>query len=152
MAPYADTYPMHSGARWVLTICGILFCITIVLSPIGLILIIGVRRARIEIGDGEIREHSTFRVKKRLSAENAERIGLYIAPLPGGIAGWLARKKVGGAAGVNLCWKDRNGKTRWMLVAQYEEMDEIIDRAKEMTRLPLEELSMGLMGVKWRED
>lgn len=141
---------MHRGARRVLAASGLLMCLLVFLLPFGLWILLSLRRARVEVSDGLIEEKNALRCKRRLAVEDVQRLGVYYAKAGhGGVTGAMVRAKLGGDQGANLCWQDRQGRTRWICVSLYERPDEILNAARSMTGLELEELSMGFFGVKW---
>jgi hypothetical protein len=139
------TFPMHPGARRVLAASG---CVLLLIPPIGLYYLLRSRRVRVEVTRDRIAERSLSGTHNELRAGEVDRLGLYVAPLPGGAAGAGVRLKVRGNVGINLCWRS-GGRTRSILLSLYDEPDTILAAAREMTGLPVEQLSMGFWGVRW---
>ena len=80
------------------------------------------------------------------------RLGVVRVPIIArGIGGMLARKKVGGDEGVNLCFQTRAGKTRKFIASQYDRWEELINDVARRTGKQPETLKMGLWGPKWDE-
>lgn len=130
--------------------CGIMMCILVCLLPFGTWILLSLRRARVEVSAGLIEEKNALRTKRSFVAEEVQRLGVYYAEAGhAGVTGVVIRAKLGGDRGANLCWQDVRGKTRWICVSLYEEPDDILDAACDMTGMELEELTMGFFGVKW---
>jgi hypothetical protein len=145
-----SVHPMHRGARRALAATGILMCVLVFMLPFGVWILLSLRRARVEVSDGLIEEKNALRCKRRLVAEEVKRLGVYHAEAAhGGVTGAVVRAKLGGDVGVNLCWQDRRGKTRWICLSLYERPEDVLDAAQDMTGVELEELSMGFFGVRW---
>ena len=65
-----------------------------------------------------IEEKNALRCKRRLVADEVRRLGVYSAEVGhSGVTGAMVRAKLADDRGVNLCWQDARGKTRWICVS-----------------------------------
>jgi hypothetical protein len=145
-----NDYRFHSGARMALNVAGVLCLITIVGIPFGIWILMRVAGARVTLHDGglEARALGTTRV----DYADVTRFGVLRVPIIArGIGGALARKKVGGDEGVNLCFQTRAGKTKKFIVSQYENWEELVAEVGRRVQKKPEELKMGVWGPKWPE-
>jgi hypothetical protein len=138
----------HAGARSALKITAILCCITIIGLPFGLWLWYRVTSSRLVVDATGVTARALGTV--RVEFADVARLGVLSVPIvAGGIAGVLARRKVGGDAALHLCFQTRAGKTRRFMVSMFDRHEEVAAAIAQRLQLPLETLSMGLMGPKW---
>lgn len=141
-------YPMHGGAKLAYNIVGVLLVLLVITIPFAIWVFIGTSRARLELTGNELISRAFL--TKRWSLPNLRRLGVVTVPIVArGIGGALARKKVGGREGVNLCAIDDRNRKLKLLVSMYDRYPELINNVSHMTRLPVETLRMGAFGVKW---
>ncbi len=143
-------YRLHDGARTALLALGVLLCLLVVSAPYGLWVLSRLRRGRVEITEDEVVANQVMHLEMRVRLSDIRRVGVMIVPVVArGIGGYLARKKCGGRASVNLCLQDASGKTRIFMASMYEHHEEIIQRVAIETGRPLETLTMGFVKPKW---
>ena len=129
---------------------GILLFILIITIPVGIFIIIMVSRARVEV----TREGLTAKAigTKFFRFSEVRRLGVCRAPIHArGIGGALARKKVGGDVGINLCFLMGPKKTKVFIVSMYENYQQIIDQVASILGKPVEEVTIGALRLKWPE-
>ena len=144
----AVVYPMRPAARRIYAVSG---GGLLMIPPLGAYYLLRSRRARVEVSAAGIAERSLAGTHASLRPGEVKRIGICRVPLPGGLGGAGARVRVGGDVGVNLCWKNARGRTRSICVSMYEGADGIVDAARRMTGLPVEEVRMGFWRLRWPE-
>jgi hypothetical protein len=146
----AREYPFHAGAKSALTVAGVLTMLLIISIPIGIWILIRTAGAKVILHA----EGLTARALGTVHVNYAEvaRFGLLRVPIvAGGIGGALARKKVGGPEGINLCFLTKSGKTKKFIVSQYENWEEIVAEVGKALQKQPEPVGMGLFGPKWPE-
>jgi hypothetical protein len=145
-----NEYPFHSGARMALNVAAVLCMILIVGIPIGIWIMIRVSGAKVSLDDKGITAKGLGSL--HVDFTDVSRFGVLRVPIIArGIGGMLAKKKVGGDEGINLCIMTKAGKTRKFIVSQYEKWDEIIAEFGNRCGKKEETLKMGVFGPKWPE-
>jgi hypothetical protein len=142
--------PFHDGARSALRITAILCLITCIGIPFGIWLLYRVSTARLTIDANGLTARTEFKTV-RVAFADVERVGvLRVAIIAGGIAGVLARKKVGGGDAIHLAFRLRGGASKMFMVSMFEGHEQIVsDLARGLNR-PIEPLQMGLWTApKW---
>ncbi|MEW6434158.1 MAG: hypothetical protein AB1730_21875 [Myxococcota bacterium] len=144
-------YPFHKGARTALIVTGVLLCVLCITFPVGLYFIWRVLKGGVTMTNSGV-------VVKGLTNDSFEfadvqRLGLLKVPMVGrGIGGTLANMRLDNMGyGLNLVVKLRNGKERKFLLNQFERHQELTERITKASPVPVEELTMGLLGPKWPE-
>jgi hypothetical protein len=150
--PAAPTWPLvyrlHAGARSALNIAGGLLVLLVITIPIAILIFMRTAAARIELSPEELVFRNLF--SKRVKLGTMRRLGWLSVPVVArGIGGALARRKVGGPAAIHLCSIDERGKKFNVPVSMFERYQEIIQQVSALTRLPVEEVKMGVFGPKW---
>ncbi len=141
-------YPFQKGARTALKITGILCCLLIIGIPIGIWIII-------RAGGGKVILSGQGVVAKALGTtqfaySDVARLGVCRIPIPAkGIAGALARQKVGGNEAVRVQIIDTKGRKRGFIVSSYDKWDEIMMKISERTGKSYEKVEVGAFGMKW---
>ena len=139
---------LHPGARSALTVAAVLCMILIVGIPFGVWILIRVSGGKVSFDDRGLTARALGSL--RVDFADVTRIGLLRVPIVArGIGGALARKKVGGNEGINLCFQTRAGKTKKFLVSQFEHHEEIVAEAARRVGKPVETLKMGLISPSW---
>ena len=122
----------------------------IVTIPIAIGIFISAARGRIELMHDAIVVRGLWAT--RIPLTDVQRLGVLHVPVVGrGIGRALARKKVGGSVGVNLCVMNSQGKTRKVLASMYENYQDLISRTQHIVHRPIETVQVGLIGPKWGE-
>jgi hypothetical protein len=143
-----SVFPMHGGAKTALVVVGVLLCLLIITIPVGIYIIIRVQGGRVELTRKALVARSIGTV--RIPLDDVARVGICkVAVVGGGVGGALARKKVGGDEGVNLCVMDRRGKTRKFIASMYERHEELCAEVSSLTGKPLETVTLGAFSLKW---
>jgi len=140
-------FRFHKGARIALRVVGVLCLLLVVAAPVGLWILWRVSRAKLSITPGGVSASALTTVDFEFA--EVERLGVCKVPIVArGIGGALARYKVGGDAGINLCVMLRNKKKRQITVSMYEDYQTALDAVSTAVGRPYEELSIGLLGIK----
>lgn len=143
-------YRLHAGARMALNVTAVLCMITIVGIPFGAWLLWRVSTGEVVLDDQGLSARALG--STRVAFADVARFGILRVPIYArGIGGALARRKVGGNEGVNLCFQTRAGKLRKLTVSMYERSDEILaEVVRRLERQP-EPMKMGLWGPVWQK-
>jgi hypothetical protein len=145
----ATIYNFHSGAKTAVTVVGVLLCVLIITIPIGIYIIIRASGGRVEVTQEGLTAKSIGTKKFRFS--EVSRLGVCHAPVQaGGIGGALARKKVGGDVGVNMCFMVGK-KTKVFIASMYENHQQMFDQVSQILGKPVEEVTIGALKLKWPE-
>jgi len=145
----ATIYNLHQGATSALTIVGVLLCILIITIPVGIYIIVRVRGGRVEVTQEGLVAKAIGTKKFRFSEVN--RLGVCHAPvIARGIGGALARKKVGGDEGINMCFMIGK-KTKVFIASMYENHQQMFDQVSQILGKPVEEVKIGALRLKWPE-
>lgn len=145
----ATIYNFHSGAKSALTVVGVLLCVLIITIPLGIYIIIRASGGRVEVNQEGLVAKSIGTKKFRFNEVN--RLGVCHAPVQaGGIGGALARKKVGGDVGVNMCFMIGK-KTKVFIASMYENHQQMLDQVSQILGKPVEEVTIGALRLKWPE-
>lgn len=139
------TVLLRPGAKRLFAILGILCCLLVFLLPMGVVLLVMAFRSRVELDDDSLTAVGLRTVTMRRG--EVERVGVLRVQ----IRGLLLRIKVGGGEGVNLCWIDRAGQSRRVLLSTFERCGEILAHAAGLAGCPVETLTVGALGPKWPE-
>ena len=146
----SSEYRLHAGARMALNVAGVLCLITILGIPFGIWILMCVAGARVTLDDQSLVAKALGTT--RVDYADVTRFGVLRVPIIArGIGGALARRKVGGNEGVNLCFMTRAGKTKKFIVSQYDKWEEIVAEVGQRVQKKPEELKMGAWGPKWPE-
>jgi hypothetical protein len=143
-------FPLHKGARSALRIAGILCILIVMAAPFGIWIIW-------RVANGKISLTKTGLVASALGSTafefaEVQRIGICMVPIVArGIGGALARQKVGGDAGTNICVILKSGKKKQLTISMYEDYKTAMELISTGVGQPYEELQMGVFGVKWPE-
>jgi hypothetical protein len=140
--------PLHKGARSALRIAGILCILIVMAAPFGLWILWRVARGALTLTDKGV----TARALTTVAFDFADvaRLGVCLVPIvQRGIGGALARQKVGGDAGVNVCVILKSGKKRQITISMYEDHQTAMDIISKAVGKPYEQLEMGVFGIKW---
>src|SRR3954449_9549146 len=106
-----EEYPFHAGARMALNVAAVLCMILVVGIPIGIWIMVRVSGAKVILDDKGLTAKGLGSLRVELA--DVARFGVLRVPIIArGIGGALARKKVGGDEGVNLCLQTKAGKTK----------------------------------------
>jgi hypothetical protein len=139
---------MHGGAKLAFYVTGALWCLLIVTLPIGVWMIMAASRARVEMTDDTLVVRNFWTI--RIPYAEMHRLGtLRVRVVGHGILAYLVRKKVGGPIAVNFCAMNLQGRTRKFLASMFENHEDFIARASQIAHRPVENVSFGLVGVKW---
>jgi len=145
----ATTYNLHKGAKSALTVVGILLCILIITIPVGIYIIVRISGGRVEVTQEGLTAKAIGTKKFRFSEVN--RLGVCNVPIIArGIGGALARKKVGGDVGINMCFMIGK-KTKVFIASMYENHQEMFDQVSKILGKPVEEVTVGALRFKWPE-
>lgn len=145
----ATIYNLHKGAKSALTVVGILLCILIITIPVGIYIIVRVSGGRVEVTQEGLVAKAIGTKKFRFSEVN--RLGVCHAPVQaGGIGGALARKKVGGDVGINMCFMIGK-KTKVFIASMYENHEQMFGQVSKILGKPVEEVKIGALRLKWPE-
>jgi hypothetical protein len=145
----ATIYNFHSGAKTAVTVVGVLLCVLIITIPIGIYIIIRASGGRVQVTQEGLTAKSIGTKKFRFS--EVSRLGVCHAPVQaGGIGGALARKKVGGDVGVNMCFMVGK-KTKVFIASMYENHQQMFDQVSQILGKPVEEVTIGALKLKWPE-
>lgn len=141
-------YPLHKGAKTAFTITAVLCILLCVSAPFGIYIL--VRKARGKLSIGERGVEATALGSRRFDFAEVARLGVAHVLIPArGIGGALAQQKVGGSHAVNVYVLLKDGRKRSFTASMYENYQEAIDQISRACRLPVEQLTIGLLGVKW---
>ena len=144
-------YPFQKGARFALNITGVLCILLIIGIPVAIWIFVRVAGAKVIVSAQGV-------VAKGLGTTQfaygeVARLGVCRIPIPAtGIAGVLARKRVGGDTAVRVQIIDVRGKKKGFIVSSYEKADEIMAKISERTGKTYEIVQVGAFGMKWPED
>jgi hypothetical protein len=145
----ASIYNFHSGAKTAVTVVGVLLCVLIITIPIGIYIIIRASGGRVEVTQEGLTAKAIGTKKFRFS--EVSRLGVCHAPVQaGGIGGALARKKVGGDVGVNMCFMVGK-KTKVFIASMYENHQQMFDQVSQILGKPVEEVTIGALKLRWPE-
>jgi hypothetical protein len=145
----AIIYNFHSGAKTAVTVVGVLLCVLIITIPIGIYIIIRASGGRVEVTQEGLTAKAIGTKKFRFS--EVSRLGVCHAPVQaGGIGGALARKKVGGDVGVNMCFMVGK-KTKVFIASMYENHQQMFDQVSQILGKPVEEVTIGALKLRWPE-
>lgn len=145
----ATIYNFHSGAKSSLTLVGVLLCVLIITIPLGIYILIRASGGRVEVTQEGLTAKAVGTKKFRFSDVN--RLGICHAPIhAGGIGGAMARKKVGGDVGVNMCFMIGK-KTKVFIASMYENHEQMFDQVSKILGKPVEEVKIGALRLKWPE-
>lgn len=147
----ATDYPMHKGARTSLYVVAgllVLLCVTI---PFAVYVFIRVRSAKVRVTSSGLTARGLMTTE--VPFDQVERAGVLRVPLVArGLGAVLARMKLDNMdEGVNLVFRLRGGKDVKVLVNQFENHRELVERVRGAVRVPLEDIKMGTFGWKWPE-
>jgi len=143
-------YVMHKGARSALKIAAFLVMLLVITLPLGIWWFIKVGGARVELRPDTIQANGLTNMT--VPVADIQRVGILRVPIVAkGLGASLAKAKVGGNEGVNLCMQLRNGKTKKFVASMYENYEDIFTSVSELTGLEMETLKMGMMGPKWQD-
>ena len=145
-------FPLHSGARSSLKVAAVLLILLVFTAPLGIWILVRVSRGDLTIGAAEARGISVSGMGQvSVPLAEVERLGIARVPMMsgGGIGGALARRKVGGAEAVNLCFVLRGGKRRMICASMFEDHERAIEAIAARTKREVEAFEVGLFGVKW---
>lgn len=147
----ATEYPMHKGARtslYVVAALLVLLCFTI---PFAVYIFIRVRGAKVRVRSSGLEARGLLTTE--VPFDQVERAGVLRVPLVArGLGAVLARMKLDNMdEGVNLVFRLRGGKDLKVLVNQFENHRELVERVRGAVRVPLEDITMGTFGWKWPE-
>jgi hypothetical protein len=141
-------YPLHKGAKTALTVTAVLCILLCVSAPFGIYILW--RKARGKLSISERGVEAAALGTTRIDFANVARLGVCQVPIAArGIGGALARQKVGGSHAVNVCVILRDGKKRSFTASMFENYEEAMGQISNACRMPFEQLTIGLMGVKW---
>ncbi len=141
-------YRLHKGARVALYIAGALCILLVFAAPFGIWILLRTASGKLSIsGQGLVAKALT---SVRFDFLDVARIGICRVPIHAkGIGGALARQKVGGDHGINVCVILQNKKKKQFTVSMYEDHEAALAQITKAVNKPYEELSMGAFGVKW---
>lgn len=147
----AVEFPMHKGARtslYVVAALLVLLCFTI---PFAIYIVVRVRSARVRVTSSGLEARGLMTTT--VPFDEVERAGVLRVPLVArGLGAVLARMKLDNMdEGVNLVFRLRSGKDLKVLVNQFEQHRDLIERVRASVRVPLEDVKMGAFGWKWPE-
>jgi hypothetical protein len=142
--------PFHKGARVALNIVGVLLILLVFTAPFGLWMFWRVSKARLRTSAKGVDASSITNIA--FDYDDVARLGVCRIPIRAvGIAGALAKYKVGGDVGINVCAILRDGKKKQITANLYEDYEAAMDEISKGVGKPYEELEMGAFGVKWPE-
>ncbi|MCC6805958.1 MAG: hypothetical protein IT381_00930 [Deltaproteobacteria bacterium] len=144
-------FRMHKGARVALYIAGALCFILVVAAPIGLWMILRAAGGKVIVSPTEVKAKGLLTTT--INLHDVKRIGICLVPIAAkGIGGALAKMKVGGDHGVNVCVMNGAGKTQKFIVSMYEDQEKIKAAITKIVNKPYEDIPMGLLGIKWAKE
>jgi hypothetical protein len=142
--------PFHKGARVSLQIVGVLLILLVFTAPFGLWMFWRVAKARLRTTEKGVDASSITNIA--FDYADVARLGICRIPIHAkGIGGALAKYKVGGDHGINVCAVLRNGKKKQITANLYEDYEAAMDEISKGVGKPYEELEMGVFGIKWPE-
>lgn len=144
-------YPFHKGARTALTVAGVLMCLLCLTIPVGIYFIWRVRKGGVSLTNSGVNVKGL--TDDSFEFADVQRLGLLKVPMVGrGLGGILANMRLDNMGyGLNLVVKLRDGKERKFLLNQFERHQELTERITKASPVPVEELTMGIVGPKWAE-
>lgn len=144
-------YPFHKGARTALVVAGVLLCVLCLTIPVGLYFIWRVLKGGVTLTSSGVQVNGL--TNDSFEFADVQRLGLLRVPMVArGIGGILANMRLDNQGyGLNLVVKLRNGKERKFLLNQFERHQELTERITKASPVPVEELTMGILGPKWPE-
>lgn len=146
-------YPLHKGARVALYVMAVLLCVLIVTIPIAIWVFYRVGTARVSLTPTGVKASNAF-ISTSFEYSDVARLGLLKVAVVkgGGVAGALAKQRVGGNEATHLIVKTNDGKNRSFMVSSYDRFQDIIDEVGRRVGKPYETLVAGVGGVfgaKW---
>jgi hypothetical protein len=143
-------FPFHDGAKVALKVAGVLTMLLIVTLPVGIWLLMRAAGGKVILDGRGLTAKALGTV--HVDFDDVARFGILRVPIvAGGIGGALARRKVGGPEGINLCFLTKSGKSKKLIVSQYHQWEQIVDEVSRALHKQPETLTMGLFGLKWPE-
>jgi hypothetical protein len=148
MGAMEKEFRLHKGARTALNIAAILCIVVVVAAPFGIWILVRVAGGRITLSDNGLVARALGTVQ--FLWKDVDRLGICLVPIVArGIGGALARQKVGGDNGVNVCVILRGGKKRHFTISMYEDHQKAMEEISKAVGKPYEDLKMGMLGIKW---
>lgn len=147
----AVEFPMHKGARTSLYVVAALLVLLCVTIPFALYIVVRVRSAKVRVTSAGLEARGLLTTS--VPFDEVERAGVLRVPLVArGLGAVLARMKLDNMdEGVNLVFRLRGGKDLKVLVNQFENHRDLVERVRASVRVPLEDVKMGVFGWKWPE-
>ena len=143
-------FPFHKGARVSLKIVGVLLICIVIAAPIGIWILWRVSQAKLKITATGVSAGALTTTS--FDFAEVDRIGICKVPIVArGIGGALAKYKVGGDHGINLCVMLKNKKKKQIIASMYEDYQTALDAVSAAVGRPYETLEVGLFGIKWPE-
>ena len=146
-------FPLHKGARGSFYFLAALLVLLFITIPFSIILIFRVSKAKVIVSRTGVKAISPLFTTDAFEFSDVARFGLLKVPLGGaGIGRAVANIKLGGLGyGLNIVVQTRAGKTIKFISNQYERHEELIAKLKQAIPLPCEDITMGLLSMKWPE-
>lgn len=143
-------YRFQKGARLALNITGILCILLIIGIPIAIWIFVRVAGAKVILSAQGVTAKGLGTTQYAYG--EVARLGVCRIPVPAkGIAGMLARQRVGGSEAIRVQIIDTKGKKKGFIVSSYERADEIMAKISERTGKSYEIVTVGAFGMKWPE-
>jgi len=141
-------FKLHKGARMALNVAGVLCILLIIAAPFGIWILVRVAGGKLQLSQNGVVGKALTTVS--FDYKDVDRIGICMVPIIArGIGGALAKAKVGGDYGTNVCVMLKTGKKKMITVSMYEDHKGAMEAISQAVGKPYEELKMGAFGVKW---
>ncbi len=143
-------YPIQKGARTALKITGVLCILLIIAIPFAIWIFIRAAGAKVVLSAQGVVAKGLGTTQ--FSYSEVARLGVCRVPIPArGLAGALARQKVGGSEAIRVQIIDTRGRKKGFIVSSYDKWEEIMMKISERVGKPYEKVEVGAFGMKWPE-
>ncbi len=139
------SYRFAPQVRTVFAVTSVLCAILVVTLPIAIWWMLSSRTARL-VFDATGMTVRGMGGTQRWEFGELERLGILAIEIRGG--GPLVAVN-GGATAMNLVGITRSGKTLKFMLSRFERWEEILAHVERSTKLPIESVRRGLVGVAW---
>jgi hypothetical protein len=150
----AKEFPLIPGARTAMIVVGVLLCLLVFTIPLGIWVFWRLSKAKVVLTPEGLVARNVFSTTQFAYGDVA-RLGLMQVEVTtqGGMAGALARDKVGGDGGaLHLIVQTTDGRNRSFMVSSYQNAQDILDEVEQRVGKGYEVVTpgaAGAIGAKW---